>query len=204
MGTASLDPISGKAIDAALNNNWREALELNRELLTRYPDDVETLNRLARAYFELGSVPKAKEVYKSVLELDPYNPIATKNIKKLSDIKSADLKHNVASNSQNNTQTPRDSFLEEPGVTKIIKVQGYPNLKTLAQLQTADTLEIKTKYNNALVYTKDNHKIGTIDPVWGKRIAKAIRIGSVFEVVVVSLDPALPKTKHNGFSDRKG
>ena len=147
MGTASLDPISGKAIDAALNNNWREALELNRELLTRYPDDVETLNRLARAYFELGSVPKAKEVYKSVLELDPYNPIATKNIKKLSDIKSADLKHNVASNSQNNTQTPRDSFLEEPGVTKIIKVQGYPNLKTLAQLQTADTLEIKTKYN---------------------------------------------------------
>ena len=72
MGTASLDPISGKAIDAALNNNWREALELNRELLTRYPDDVETLNRLDRAYFELGSVPKTKELYNSIFFLYPY------------------------------------------------------------------------------------------------------------------------------------
>src|SRR3989338_5020068 len=93
MGSASLDPLSQKAIEAALNNNWQEATEINSQLLNRYPEDIETLNRLARAYFESGKITKAKSLYRSVLKLDPYNPIASKNIKKLSELKSKDLKN---------------------------------------------------------------------------------------------------------------
>src|SRR5258708_38031240 len=78
--TASLQK---KAIDAALNCQWQQALELNLEIIKQEPNSVECLNRLAKAYFELGNLKDSGKFYKDVLELDPYNSIAQKNLKKI-------------------------------------------------------------------------------------------------------------------------
>lgn len=185
MSSSSLDPLSNKAIDAALRNNWQEAIEINVGLLERYPDDIDTLNRLARAYFESGKASRAREIYRNILKLDPYNPIASKNIEKISDIKNSDIK--------TNGHTPQpvisvvDLFLEDPGQTEILKVINSRTNKNTAQISIADQLELRSSYSKTEAFF-NSKKVGILEELWGEKIAKAIRSGCRFEAHVVSID----------------
>lgn len=64
------------AVNLALRGDWEKAIELNEEMYRRDNTDIETLNRLAKAYFESGDVDAAKRTYERVLELSELNPIA--------------------------------------------------------------------------------------------------------------------------------
>jgi tetratricopeptide (TPR) repeat protein len=75
------------AINAALQCSWQEALDINNRLKELEPENTECLNRMAKAYFELGKYTDAKKIYQKVLEIDPYNTIAEKNFKRISAIK---------------------------------------------------------------------------------------------------------------------
>lgn len=80
------------AIDAALNCEWKKAEDLNRKLIKEDPSNVACLNRLARALFELEKYAQVKKICEQVLELDPYNTIAQKNLKKVVEFKKANGK----------------------------------------------------------------------------------------------------------------
>ena len=71
------------AIGFALSGNWDEAVKANLEIINQNPDDTDALNRLAKAYTELGKISQARETAKKVLAIDTVNPIALKLIKKL-------------------------------------------------------------------------------------------------------------------------
>jgi len=47
------------------------------------PKDISTLNRLGRAFWEINEIEKANKTYKKVISIDPFNPIANKNLKRL-------------------------------------------------------------------------------------------------------------------------
>ncbi len=79
-----LQKLIDQAIRASLQQDWEQAIELNVYILQRNPQDIATLNRLAKAYVQKNQVEQAKDLYQKVLELDRYNPIATKCIQKLS------------------------------------------------------------------------------------------------------------------------
>ena len=74
---ANLDPQTAEAIAAALENNWQKAIELNQTLLKKYPDDIDTMNRLARSFIETSQIKRAKKLYEKILKLDSYNQIVT-------------------------------------------------------------------------------------------------------------------------------
>jgi tetratricopeptide (TPR) repeat protein len=78
---------SKEAIDVALQARWQEAVEINKELIAAFPEDVDTLNRLGRAYMELGQYNLSREAYQKTVLLDPYNAIANRNIRRLNDMK---------------------------------------------------------------------------------------------------------------------
>src|SRR3990167_3655289 len=73
--------ISHQAIDAALDSKWELALKLNKQIIKLDPQNIDALNRLAKAQIELGKINLAKKYYSEVLKIDPYNPIALKNLK---------------------------------------------------------------------------------------------------------------------------
>ncbi len=75
--------LTTQAVSAALNNHWPEAIKLNLTLLKENPENVEALNRLARAYKENGEIKLSQKTYRKVLTLDHFNPIAQKNLKLL-------------------------------------------------------------------------------------------------------------------------
>ena len=72
---------SNQAIQATLKGEWEHAVKLNKELLEVNEKDVEALNRMGLAYTILGKSKQAKSTYQKVLDIDPLNSIAMRNIK---------------------------------------------------------------------------------------------------------------------------
>lgn len=179
---AQLNPKIQEAINAALENNWEKALRLNQELLEKYPDDIETLNRLARSFGEIGKINEAKRLYKKVLGLDPYNQIAERNLGKLSSIKKADIK-----NGQSTSTIKGDLFLEEPGktITTLLEDTAMPSV--LATLRTGDKAALSAYRNNLVVTINGGKRVGKIEKTLAKKIIADLRIGSKFEAFIKSV-----------------
>src|SRR3989344_5987070 len=77
----SSQSLSNQAIDAAMDCRWDEALKLNKKIIKDDPKNIDALNRQARVYMEMGKLSLAKKSYSEVIKIDPYNPIALKNLK---------------------------------------------------------------------------------------------------------------------------
>jgi hypothetical protein len=180
--TTSLDPKAQEAIDAALENNWKEALQLNQELIRKYPDDVDTMNRLARSLSETGKIGEAKKLYKRVLALDPYNRIAEKNLAKLSSVKKADLAENQVTPSLKG-----DLFLEEAGKTCTVILEDTAMPSVLAGLRTGNKTTLSPHRNNLTVISSKGNRIGKIGGSLAQRIIKDLRAGSKFESIIKSV-----------------
>ena len=80
---STLIPLHQQAIQAALCANWQEALDINLQIIKQLPQSVEVLNRVARAYFELGNLKQSRKYYEEALKNDPYNQIAAKFLKRI-------------------------------------------------------------------------------------------------------------------------
>ena len=74
--------LSQDAISLALSGDWEKAIETNKKILEKDPRDIDALNRMSRAYAELGKFSTAKKFAQSVLKIDPFNSIATKSLNK--------------------------------------------------------------------------------------------------------------------------
>src|SRR5260221_896832 len=80
--------LAQEAISAALTGNWQAAVEFNNKILKVASNDIDALNRIARAYAENGDLKKAKIATKKVLKLDPLDPIANRCVEKWDNYKS--------------------------------------------------------------------------------------------------------------------
>lgn len=173
-----------KAIKSALDRNWKEAVEHNLTILNENPNDIPTLNRLARAYTELAQIDKAKETYSKVIKLDKYNPITTKNLKRL---KVKDKNSTIVSTV---TQTPiiHTNFLEEPGKTKTSQLVRLSEAQMLANLQIGQSVQLEAKKRLVSVLTEDGTYIGSLPDNLSFILGKLIRSGNKYEAIIKSLE----------------
>ena len=64
--------LQNQAIHAALSANWEEAVKLNQQIIGIEPKNTDALNRLARAFFELGNNSSSKKYYEEVCLLEQH------------------------------------------------------------------------------------------------------------------------------------
>lgn len=176
---AELDPRNQEAINAALVSDWEKAILINSDLSEEYPDDVNVLNRLGHAYAELGQVNKSSSIYKKILEIDPYNPIAKRNLERLATLRGSEIKVK-----ETRPSVDPDTFIEEPGKTKTIDVVDLAMPKVLIVLRTGDKVTLNPNKKEITVISEDNHRLGKLDGLWGEEIAQALRLGSQFNAIV--------------------
>ena len=177
-----LEPKVKEAIDAALQNKWPEATKLNEELIKKYPNDIDTINRLARSLSETGDFNAAKKLYKKVLDLDPYNPIAKKSLVKLSSAKKIDMKENASA-----PNLRGDLFLEDPGKTVTAALVDTAMPSVLAGLQSGDNASLSVNHHNVTVLIANGKRIGKIESTLAKRIAQDLKSGSKFDSMIKSV-----------------
>src|SRR6267154_5921900 len=72
------------AVKQAQQGQWEDAVATNKSILGIFPTEPEALNRLGKAYSELGQYTEARDAYSQTLKYSPDNAIAKKNLDRLS------------------------------------------------------------------------------------------------------------------------
>ncbi len=167
--------LEDQAIKLALEGNWDTAITLNLQILEEVPTDIATLNRLARAYGEVGQKEKAKSTYQAVLKLDKYNSIATKNLRLLPHAKAY------------NQELVQEDFIETIGLTRTISLIKVGSRETLATLCTKQKTLLATKGHLVGVTTTDKHAIGCFPDDLSFKLKKLLDKGYEYSCCIKSV-----------------
>lgn len=173
--------LAQKAISLALNGEWEEGIKVNKEILAEAPDDVDSLNRMARCYSEIGKLKEAKQTAKKVLELDPLNSIAQKCLERWTATKKGS-KHTKSS-------TSADSFLEESGKTKIAPLMHIGDVSLLASIDSGDEVFFLPHTHRVSVITSDGKFLGRLHDDLAARIRFLLKSGFKYQVLVKAVEP---------------
>lgn len=171
--------LAQKAIGFALEGKWSEALEANREILKNTPDDLEALNRTARAYAELGDILKARKIAEKVIKIDPVNSIAIKCLEK--------WKRITKVKKDTNSTADVDAFLEEPGKTKMVALLHAGDENIFANLDPGEEVKLVAFPHRVSITTMDGHYIGRLPDDLATRLKNLMREGNKYKVLVKSV-----------------
>lgn len=184
MADSSSPNTTQQAIDAALDSNWERALKLNKQIISLEPQNVDALNRQAKAYMELGKINLAKKYYSEALKFDPYNPIALKNLKIIKSFK--------VRGGENNTNGQRIKlsaalFLQEPGKTKIVNLLKVAEPQKLSKAFCGMKVNIAIKGKKITVVDENNNYLGVLPDDVSHHLIRLIKGGNKYDLVIKSV-----------------
>jgi len=182
-----LNLLKSQAIKAALSSSWQEAVEINSRILTIDLTDVEAMNRLARAWGELGKMQKAREMYGKVLKLDKFNTIAQKGLTRLKTVKTEVKMGEWAAVAKQEVPSG-EKFLEEVGRTKVVQLLHPADSKTLASLSSGDEVQMVTGKHRVCISDMRGKYLGRLPDDLAFRLIKLIGAGNKYEVLVKSVE----------------
>lgn len=169
------------AIDAALNQNWKEAVRINTILLKSDKSNINILNRLGFAYLQSGMITAAKKTFTKVIKLDTYNQIAAKNLKKLGLVRQKDLLK------ASTGQMSPILFLEEPGKTKIVECINTAPLQVLSSVSPGQEVLLRARNHTVEIRNDRNVYLGALPDDLSFRIIKFLAGGNTYKALVQSI-----------------
>lgn len=172
-----------QAIDAALDSKWDLALKLNRQIIKLDPQNIDALNRLAKAEIELGRINLAKKYYSEVLKIDPYNPIALKNLKIIKSSKSNGP--NCMPNMQGRLSP--SLFLQEPGKTKMVSLLKVAEPQKLSQAFCGMRVEMAIKNRKITIVDTGGNYLGVLPDDVSHHLLRLAKGGNKYELFVKSI-----------------
>jgi len=170
-----MQDLTRSAINASLASNWEEAIDLNLNILLNNPNDINALNRLAKAYTELNQKSSAKEVYKRVLKIDKFNSIALKSLKQLPN-KSSIADKIIAD----------EDFIEQLGITKTVKLNRLTSKNTLLTLYCKEPLTLTPRGRLVSVTRQDKTHIGSLPDDLSIKINKLMHSSYSYKACIKS------------------
>lgn len=174
--------LAQRAIEHALKGQWKEAIKINLQILKETPDDIDALNRLAKAYAEDGKLKEARSYASKVLKLDPFNSIAQKCLDKWNTVK------RVHKNGQGQSIST-ETFLEESGKTKIVTLINPGAPKLLSSLDPGEEVKIMCYPHKVSIVTRDDKYLGRISDDLAARLRSLVKAGNKYQVLIKSIDP---------------
>ncbi len=176
-------PLKDLAIAHALKNNWQEAISVNKSILSESPNDIDTLNRLAFSLLQNGEKDQAESIYKKVISIDPTNPIAIKNLKRMNNIH----KNSGENHAPEVIHMRSDFFIEEAGKTKTLELKNLSDFKSISYLQSGDPVLLVIKRSKIFVLTLDKKYVGMLPDSVGLRLAKMMGGGNEYQACIKAI-----------------
>ena len=174
---------SREAIGLALEGDWEQAVEVNREVLRLFPDDVEALNRLGKAFMELGRYSGARSAFESAARISPYNSIAKKNLERL-----PRLEETAGPPKQGKVVSPY-LFIEERGKSCMTTLEKPATLETLCRMAAGDSVKLRAKEHVLLVENQQGDYVGQFESKLGMRLTRLMKSGNRYEAAIISINP---------------
>ena len=172
---------SKNAIALAMQGWWREAVAANQEIIESFPNDVDAYNRLGKAYIELGEYSLAKEAYTRAIELDPYNIIAQKNLRRLSYLGEA-----VVSPEADSDKAKPQHFIEETGKAGVVNLYHLTPREVLAKIVAGDRVYLRVNGSSLSVENSRGEYLGVVEPRHAQRLIKLMEGGNKYAAAIVS------------------
>jgi tetratricopeptide (TPR) repeat protein len=175
--------LSQRAIQLALEGKWKEAITENLTILKQNPKDIDALNRLGRAYQEIGLKTNAANCYQKVLKIDKFNAIASRNLSLSKTAK--------AHRSGSNTPRPNPTltmFLEEPGVTKTVLLTRLGDPKSISSLHPGDPVQVISRQHTVCVITNNGIYVGRLPDDISSRLRTLLAAGNKYSAWIRTID----------------
>jgi len=160
------------AIQQALDCLWEDAIDTNLQLLEENPCDINTLNRLGKAYAAVGDKGAAKQTYQKVLEYDKYNSVALRNLKLLT----------IAGSNIPTTDLVKEDFIEISGLTKTTTLIKPADKKVLLSLCCKQVLTLTPKARLISISTAEKTYIGSLPDDLSLKLKKLLTQGYSYQV----------------------
>lgn len=170
-----------EAIKLAMQGRWEEAVELNRRIIELAPEDIGAYNRLGKALTELGRYAEAREAYSKVLELDPNNSIARKNLERISHLE------REGEPVPGGRRIMPQIFVEETTKAKVVDLHNPPPHEVLARVATGEEVCLKIQGRKLIVTTSSGEYLGEVEPRIGTRLIELLKGGNEYQAAIASL-----------------
>ncbi len=175
--------LAERAINLAMLSKWDEAVAANRYIIDHFPEDVDSYNRLGKAFTELGRYREAREAYRKALELEPSNIIAKKNLIRLSG-----MREEVRETDATRAILDPKIFIEETGKTTLTSLSNVAAKDVLGKITAGDPVNLKVWDRNLIAETERGDYIGQVEPKLGLRILKLIESGNRYSGAITGID----------------
>jgi tetratricopeptide (TPR) repeat protein len=171
-----------EAIELALQSKWAEAVQVNRGIMDRFGPDEDTLNRLGKAYTELGQLDDGMDAYKSTLKLNPVNPIAQKNLAKLQGLRGGQ------SVPTSKAKVDVDAFIEETGKTALTALHVHAEGDPCSKVAGGDPVKLIVAGDTMNVETARGIALGHLEHALGRRLIKFLEGGNRYSGAVATCE----------------
>lgn len=166
-----------QAIQAALRQEWQQAVNANLKILKDSPHDLPTLNRLGKAYAEMGQINQAKKTFHKVLELDKYNSVAQNSLDRIGNSKAGSESGAVI--------LATFSFIEEPGKTKTVSLYKLAPHSVLSNLKTSQMVELKINKRKLCANVAGQKTfIGYLPDDLSRNLIHMMDLGNLYEAAI--------------------
>jgi len=168
------------AVGSAMKSDWSSAIQINSEIIEKFPWDLESYNRLGKAYSERGRNKKALQAFECALVISPNSPIAKKNMKRLEKTTTAKTKKAGSSS------TSDRSFIEETGRTGVTKLVNIPRSFDVGNLVAGHSVDLITVDRGIRILDEKGMEIGSIEPKLALRLKKLVEGGNTYSANITS------------------
>jgi hypothetical protein len=173
-----------EAVNLALKGEWERATEVNKAILEMFTEDVEAMNRLAKAFTEMGHYGDAKAVLDRVCEVAPFNNIAKKNRARLGQMS---VSPKVSKPKGRATGAPQ-LFIEESGKSATTVLRKIPGRPVAPHVSPGDPVALEHENNTMNVYYGDSEFIGQVEPKMGKRLIQLMEGGNTYAAAIIGVN----------------
>lgn len=188
-GTSSRSKVvremAAKARRAAIEGRWEESIQLNLKLIERSPRDVDALNRLGKAHYELGRFRAAYGAYAEALEADPASIIARRNMERLEPLR--DIEDEELDEDATGATARYGAFIQEAGKTYVDDLVNTAPASQLRRIAAGDNIEFaRDDEDNVVFVDQSGEYVGAPEPRLGRRLAWLLDRGNTYDVFVTA------------------
>ncbi len=181
-----------EAVDLALQGRWEEAESANRDIIEKFPADIEAYNRLGRALIELEDLARAKEAYLKALELAPNNDIAKKNLARLAGVAetaviSSDAHHETSPSRPRARMVAPELFTAEMGKTGVVNLVALASSDVLARIGFGAQVYLGVRGQHLAVESGGGDYLGEVESKQGLRLIKLIEGGNRYAAAILNV-----------------
>ncbi len=171
---------SDEAIKLAVEGRWEEAVSINQSIIEVSPSDIEANNRLGKALAELGRNSEARDAYNRVIEIDPKNTIAQRNLKRL-----VHLKDEKRSKKDSKGIDSR-FFIQDTSKARMVNLKNTGNKETLAKISAGEEVQLEVNGNKLIALNGFGEYLGRVESKIGSRLVELIEGGNEYRAAVSS------------------